>query len=223
MSSDRTVGDRDGTSTATATAMSVSSEAYEVLSAPRRAVAVAVLVDRRGRDRGPISTAELATRVAAREAEKPVAAVTDEEYRAVLVSLHHHHLPKLSAHRILEWDADADEVRFADDAALSPAQFSSLFDDRSVVRPNRLFRTLAQSRRRLVVSILSAHDGPLSVDELARRVVAREKAASPGDVAATDVDRVCVSLHHSHLPALASVGLVTYDPEAGLVGSRTRS
>lgn len=207
MSSEYTVGGRDDGPVVDRTP----SETYVVLSTPRRATAVAILVDRRE----PIDTAELATRVVAREAEKPIEAVTDEERRAVLVSLYHHHLPKLSAHHVVEWDDDV--VRFADDAPISPAQFSALFDDRSAVQPNRLFRTLAQPRRRLIVSVLSTCDGPLSVEDLARRVVASERAARVAEVATTDVDRVRVSLHHSHLPALSSAGLVTYDPETGVV------
>lgn len=195
------------------TALSASTELYEILSTPRRVTAVAVLVDHDA----SLETTSLARHVAAREAEKPIDDVTAEEHRAVLVSLHHHHLPKLASHRIVAWDRAASTVRFAADAPLSSAQFSFLFEARSTVRPNRLFETLSQSRRRAVVSILATDGGPLSVDELARQVVAQEKRANVVDVVETDVDRVRVSLHHSHLPALSSAGLLQYDPETGLV------
>ena len=206
MSSQRVEDGMDGVSLA----LSASTEVYETLSTPRRAAVVAVL----GEQEVPIETSTLARHVAALESGKPVDSVSPEEHRAVLVSLHHHHLPKLSSHRIVEWNRDASAVRFADEIALA-TQISSSHD--VGVRSNRLFRTLSQSRRRVVLSVLTGVSAPISTSKLARLVAAREKRANPAEVGARDVDRIHVSLRHSHLPALASAGLIQYDPESDRV------
>lgn len=74
-----------------------------VLSSKRRRVAIRVFEE----TGSPLSGAELARRVAAREASAAPSAVPDEAVRSVRTSLHHVHLPKLE--RI-------DAVRREDDA-----------------------------------------------------------------------------------------------------------
>ena len=76
-----------------------------------------------------------------------------------------------------------------------------------------LFDALSNAHRRYVVAQLSRHDGELRVDELAERLAAWE--AERGEPAAPD--RVASMLHHVHLPKLADIGLVEYDPEAATV------
>ena len=50
----------------------------------------------------PLALEELARRVAAREYDDPDA----DQHERVRARLHHHSLPKLDAHDLVEWDAD---------------------------------------------------------------------------------------------------------------------
>lgn len=76
---------------------------------------------------------------------------------------------------------------------------------------------LADRRRRRVVDALADLQPPVSVERLAAAVADRE----PGETPASP-DDVAVSLHHVHLPKLAAVDVVDYDPETTTVtGERT--
>ena len=66
-------------------------------------------------------------------------------------------------------------------------------------------RALADEQRRVILRITGDADLPVSLDRLAT-LVAAETAA--------DVDRVRLGLHHKHLPLLADVGALEYDPES---------
>lgn len=72
---------------------------------------------------------------------------------------------------------------------------------------------LADSRRRIAVSVLAERESPVALVDLARDVAARENETDPRDVPADRVESVAVSLHHRHLPKLADHGVVTYDVE----------
>lgn len=76
-------------------------------------------------------------------------------------------------------------------------------------------RLLASERRRLALSALAGRTSPVEVEELARDVAARESGVDAPDDAA--VERVAVSLHHTHLPLLSDLGAVGYDPASGQV------
>lgn len=56
--------------------------------------------------------------------------------------------------------------------------------------------------------------GVASLGELAERIAARN-AEHHGDV-----ERIAVALHHVHLPKLAAIGLVDYDPGDRIVEAR---
>lgn len=74
---------------------------------------------------------------------------------------------------------------------------------------------LTSDRRRAVVCCLERAEGSLDRRELAARIAAGEAAgASVPDEHVRDVE---VMLHHMHLPKLADVGAVDYDPDAGIV------
>lgn len=70
-------------------------------------------------------------------------------------------------------------------------------------------RLLAAERRRLVLTVLAERPPSVELEELTTEIAARE----PG-VDATDeetVERVALTLHHTHLPTLAEMGVVDYD------------
>lgn len=77
-------------------------------------------------------------------------------------------------------------------------------------------RVLARRRCRAVVEHLETA-GSLTVDELARRLIDEDVTVVETATYEDRLDRVRITLHHDWLPALAEVGLVTYDHEAGTV------
>lgn len=77
-------------------------------------------------------------------------------------------------------------------------------------------RLLGVERRRHVLSVLARRRPPVDVETLATEVAARESGVDGPDEDA--VERVAVSLHHTHLPLMADLGVVEYDPASGEVG-----
>lgn len=78
-----------------------------------------------------------------------------------------------------------------------------------------LHRLLASSRRRQLLSYLTARSGDsVPVDELVDAIVERERP-DPGPE--THRSRVEMDLRHIHLPKLADPGVVCYDPVAETV------
>lgn len=65
-------------------------------------------------------------------------------------------------------------------------------------------RLLAASRRRAILDVLDEQSSS-GLGELAAAVAAREGV--------DDVERVAVSLHHTHLPLMADLGVLSYDPD----------
>lgn len=81
---------------------------------------------------------------------------------------------------------------------------------------DRLFRLLANGRRRRALRCLSEH-GTLTLADLADEVAVREQEASIDQIPAEDVKRVYMSLYHSHVPKLVDADLAEYDQEADTV------
>ena len=80
------------------------SDRYRILAAERRRVALEVLAD----CRLPVSLAELATDVAAREGDADAADGSAVE--RVAITFHHHHLPKMHDAGVLDYDPDSKQV-----------------------------------------------------------------------------------------------------------------
>lgn len=76
--------------------------------------------------------------------------------------------------------------------------------------PDVVFDALRNPRRQFALAYLRQQDRPVTLTELARRTTAWEAGEPPTEIAEDRVDRVRVSLHHSHLPKLADLGLVEY-------------
>lgn len=75
------------------------------------------------------------------------------------------------------------------------------------------FEALSSDRRRRLLAILDA-EGEITVSGAVRRLAEEEADGEPQRV---DRETVEVSLHHVHLPALRTAGLVEWDREAGTV------
>ncbi len=84
--------------------------------------------------------------------------------------------------------------------------------DERAIHPTDAFGVLSERERQYAVHYLAEND-VASLGELA------ESIARHGDVP-DDAERIAVALHHSHLPKLATVGLVEYDPATRTVESR---
>ena len=80
-----------------------------------------------------------------------------------------------------------------------------------------IFDALADSRRRYVLHRLDESDPPLALPDLAAEIAARENGAPIDDLPAEVVEAVYVSLYHAHVPKLADLNVVEYDPDRELV------
>ncbi|WP_254862445.1 DUF7344 domain-containing protein [Halovivax gelatinilyticus] len=190
---------------------SVSIDRLGVLSEPRRVATLAALASYNE----PVSVEALARRVAGDERGKSDGEVSDDEQRQVHVSLVHNHLPKLAAHALVEWDEAAGTVALA--RSVSATRLRRFVGGPPTVAAARMRRVLSLPRRRLVLAIVDEHGTPMTVDELTRLVASVETASSPGELSAHAVDRVGISLEHSHLPALSAAGVLVYDEAAKTV------
>lgn len=76
---------------------------------------------------------------------------------------------------------------------------------------SRLFDVLAHPHRRAAFAVLR-NGGWLSLDALARAVLARRDVTAAGDDR-PPLATVRLQLHHTHLPKLDAAGVITYDAE----------
>lgn len=79
-----------------------------------------------------------------------------------------------------------------------------------------LHRVLASQRRCVVLDVFGDREPPIGLDELAAAVADREREI---DGERRDQDQVQVTLYHHHLPKMADLGLVEFDPESMRVES----
>jgi hypothetical protein len=78
---------------------------------------------------------------------------------------------------------------------------------------NRIFDLLSKERRRYALYYLERQDGPVSVDELAERVVEWETDPAAVSIPEERFERVEIELHHNHLPKASEAEFVEYNPE----------
>lgn len=167
---------------------------------------------RRLRDRtAPVEVTELAALVAAALDDRPLVDVDRERYQSVHLELVHRHLPTLVDADLVAWDDEAGTVRTTDHSALSDRRVAGLLavdaEDWDAV-----LRALRANRRRYALAALAgAEKQTLDRATLARRVLAKETDCAPADVPEEAVADARIDLHHVHLPALESAGLLTYD------------
>ncbi len=179
----------------------VPTECYDVLRHPRRLRLLEVL----GTYRTRLTLEELTTELVERES---LEVSTGQARHDVRVSLVHNHLPRLAEYDIVEWDAETG-AELVDDPPVHPADLAGLLALCEGDRGQELLDAIVHPVRMPIVSVLSDHKRPLSVEQLASELVAHD----------TDVDaeRATLSLYHSHLPMLADVGVLEFDHESGLI------
>ncbi|WP_424004919.1 DUF7344 domain-containing protein (plasmid) [Haloarcula salina] len=96
----------------------------------------------------------------------------------------------------------------------SPDDATALFERAGLSQSERS-RLLASECRQTALSVLSERRCPVDLDELAAAVAEHE--AGDGDPASDRVSSIATALHHNHLPRMADMGVVNYDPESGRV------
>lgn len=88
------------------------------------------------------------------------------------------------------------------------AEQSPVADERAAPPLHVLLDVLANRRRRLVLQCLGDAAEPTTIDDLAEEVAARERGSEA--VPEGDVERVALSLSHTHVPKLEDAGVVEY-------------
>lgn len=76
-------------------------------------------------------------------------------------------------------------------------------------------RLLASERRRILISILSAHSPPVDLETLAEKIAQRDVIVDTVDD--DTVNRIMVVLRHKHLPMLVDMEIVAFDQEANQI------
>jgi len=71
--------------------------------------------------------------------------------------------------------------------------------------------------RRIVLALLAGEQRSPTLDDLTKTVLKYNHQASPTAVSEDVLTEIRLSLHHVHLPKLASNGLITYNPDRQLV------
>lgn len=74
-----------------------------------------------------------------------------------------------------------------------------------------IYRCLAHHRRRRILSILDGYTAPVTVGDLAARIVADESEMRPENVRGDDVKAVQTDLQHVQLPVLQDAGWIEWD------------
>jgi len=76
------------------------------------------------------------------------------------------------------------------------------------------YRLLSNERRRATLTVLAERTTPLRIDDLATAVAQR---VIDDDPEMEFVERVKISLHHSHLPKMDYLDVLEYDPDAKII------
>ncbi|WP_254522418.1 DUF7344 domain-containing protein [Natrinema caseinilyticum] len=179
----------------------VPAECYDVLRHPRRLRILEALGSRTAR----LSLSELTTELLGRS----TGASNGKGRHEVRTSLVHNHLPRLEAYDIVDWSADG--VALVDESPVHPADLSAVLELCESENAEGLLETLVDPVRMHLLYLLETSDRPLSVQRLADRLGAHDGGQFADPTSAR------IALHHSHLPAMADVGVINYDHETQLV------
>ena len=80
-----------------------------------------------------------------------------------------------------------------------------------------VFDLCQHQHRRIVLALLAAERQSLTLNDLTQTVLEYNHQALPTEVSEDVPTEIRLSLHHIHLPKLASDGPITYDPDRQLV------
>ena len=188
-------------------------EAASILGDPRQRWLLATLLKRSR----PVTARDLAVQLAARETGTSPSALTRAELRPARVALRHRCLPQLES---VGWIDRTPSGIVASDPSPTDLDGLVLPELRDHDHPSwdAISVLLARPRRLDVVSILADRGTPLAVTDLVAELRSRYRRRNwPSDDAT-----LFTALHHLDLPKLASVDLLEYDADEGLVAPTPR-
>ena len=162
---------------------------------------------------------ELATHVAAAEAEKPLVAATSEKIASIHADLHHVHLPRLEAASLVERDLEERRVTTTSHPALDDPRLETIVGT-DTENWDGVLECITSKRRQTILVALEESDGAMAREELAAAVARREtddEQERDSSRASDGASDVLASLHHTHLPKLDEAGLISYDIDEGRV------
>lgn len=84
------------------------------------------------------------------------------------------------------------------------------------------FRLLSHAYRRALLECLERRDDPVSLADAAEEVARACKGKPAPDVSDGEIERIRLSLHHSHVPRLAARDAVAYDRDRTLIALTER-
>jgi hypothetical protein len=84
--------------------------------------------------------------------------------------------------------------------------------------PDGVCRALADERRRQVLCVLKRESMPIDVRTLARQVTIQEACDDSKLVTKESITQTQTTLYHNHLPKMADLDLIEYDPEESVEG-----
>ncbi|ADB63576.1 hypothetical protein Htur_4807 (plasmid) [Haloterrigena turkmenica DSM 5511] len=190
-------------------------EILQCLSNRRRRTVLNLLQNRTA----PVSDEEVAIHLIAEEQEKRLVDVTEDEMQTCRIDLKQSQFPVLETAGLINWEREAETVITSNHPVLQNPTFTRVietdwngWDD--------VLANLMYKRRRLVLSVLTDYDNPLSRVALARELAAHEVDKEETLDSAT-IDAICADLHHVHLPKLVTAGLIEYDARSGAVSYRS--
>lgn len=182
---------------------------YELLTHPRRLHLLSIL-DATER----ISVSALAEElVAVERTQSPTDSGNDVS--TVKTALVHAHLPLLADAGIVEFDRESQVVAAIADRPVSSSRLSRLSHLAAAAGDDadRLLRTLVHPTRIAAYSAIESAAESISVDEIATCIHDENATHTYDDDTShnASIEDVRLSLYHSHLPALASVGVIEFD------------
>lgn len=159
----------------------------------------------------PISTSDLASRLAAREE----AEVTEQVRQQIWLDLYHRRLPELEAAGWIERRQEG----IVTTGRLPLERMDAFPDPDALTFPvwEALAVLLAHPRRRHVGSIIADSERPLTLTELATALMGSERSSWRPD---TTESTLLTTLHHIDLPALDEVELIEYDSDGKTIAQR---
>lgn len=166
-----------------------------------------------GERTGPVSEEELAERLAAMDSESNSEGTASDGVESLRIRLYHVHLPKLSDSGFVDWDIE-ERAAAATDRPISAAREPE--EPIPTAGRGSAAPALADDRRREIVAVVEAGDGPVALDDLARELASTGAYGRP---APRLVEDLRIRLHHQYLPKLAAAGLVEYDLDDATVVS----
>ncbi|WP_154325987.1 MULTISPECIES: hypothetical protein [Haloferax] len=82
---------------------------------------------------------------------------------------------------------------------------------------NSVLSLCQNQTRRIVLAVLTEEHRSLTLNDLTKTVLTYNHQTTSTEASEDAMTKVRLSLHHVHLPKLASGGLITYDPERQFV------